>query len=67
MKVVVHYPETEEGRKRLAKAVATANFEMLKHRLLNHPCPAWQKEQIIKDLIVSLEEGDSRQLRSNKS
>ena len=56
LNVVVHYPKTEEGRKRLAEAVAQANCNMLMYRVLHHPCPAWQKKKLLDELIADLRE-----------
>ncbi len=51
IKVIVHYPKTEEGKRELADRVARVHADMVNQTLKNLNCPSYQKEQLLDAVI----------------
>ena len=51
IRVVVHYPASEEGREELAKRVADVHAAAVNQRLKKLNCPSSQKLQLIDAVI----------------
>lgn len=49
--LTVHYPETEEGLKALAEAVARIHGEVVHDKIRQLDCPAKQKQEILDAVI----------------
>lgn len=56
--LTVHYPETEEGRKALAEAVAQVHGEVVHDRIRRLDCPAKQKQEILDAVISIIQAGE---------
>lgn len=54
--VIVHAPQTDEGRQELAQRVAAIHAEMVHHRLQKLSCPAGQKAALLDALIALTKE-----------
>ena len=51
MKVIVHYPKTEQGKQNLKKAVADTHIDAVIKYVSMLDCPKEQKEKLIKEII----------------
>ena len=60
MKVIVHYPSTEEGKAELARRVSKMHADAIGMYLAKLNCPLEQKDKIIDMLI----EGARKRLNS---
>ena len=49
--VVVHYPQTEEGRRELAQRVASAHADMVYQTIQKLNCSSEQKVQLLDSII----------------
>lgn len=49
--VVVHHPETEEGRQMLARCVAQIHGELVRYRISQLSCPEKQKQEMLDSVI----------------
>ena len=54
MKVIMHYPETEQGKKDLARLVAEVHAQMVIDRLRSSPYPLEQKRKMV-DVLREME------------
>lgn len=51
MKVIVHYPQTEQGKQKLKKAVADVHIDAVEKYVSKLNCPKEQKEKLLKGII----------------
>lgn len=51
--LIVYYPNTEEGKRELAKRVADVHAETVKQTVSKLNCSSKQKEQLIDSVIKS--------------
>ena len=51
MKVIVHYPNTEQGAQELAKRVAKTHAEAAARYIEKLPCPKEQKEALFDEIM----------------
>lgn len=49
--VIIHYPQTEEGRYELAKRVASVHADMVNQYIKKLHCPSEQKAQLVDAVI----------------
>lgn len=49
--VVVHCPETEEGKQMLARCVAQVHGNLVRYRISQLRCPEEQKQEILDSVI----------------
>ena len=56
MKVIVHYPSTEEGKAELTRRVSKMHADAIGMYLAKLNCPLEQKDKIIDMLIESARE-----------
>ena len=49
--VIVHYPKTEEGKRELARRVASVHADMVCQFIQKLNCPSEQKEQLFDAVI----------------
>lgn len=52
--VIVHYPQTEEGKLELARRVALVHADMVNHTMKTLNCPPEQKEQLFDAIIKNV-------------
>lgn len=63
---IVHYPETEEMQRELAKRLAIVHAQTVMEKLATLSCPLDQKLQLI-DAIIAKRRGEVRGGSKNKS
>lgn len=51
MKVIVHYPKTEQGKEKLKRAVTDVHIDAVIKHISNLNCPKEQKEKLLKKII----------------
>lgn len=51
IKVIVHYPKTEEGKRELARRVATAHADFVISSINKLNCPPEQKLELLQAVI----------------
>ena len=51
MKVIVHYPQTEQGKKKLKMAVTDVHINAVLKHISNLNCTKVQKEKLLKKII----------------
>ena len=51
--IVVHYPKTEEGKRELARRVATVHADMVNEYLRKLNCPSEQKLKLLDAVIAA--------------
>ncbi len=54
--IIVHYPQTEEGKKELAERVATAHASAVNQKLRSLNCPERQKLELLDAIIRTKKE-----------
>jgi len=59
IRVVVHYPQTEEGKQKLAELVAKAHADMINQYIRKLDCPSKQKVKLLDAIIKSAHEEKS--------
>ena len=52
IQIIVHYPQTAEGRQELARRMAEAHADAVTARIKRLPCSAAQKQQLLDALIA---------------
>lgn len=50
MKVIMHYPKTEQSRQKLQKKIASVHAEAVEQYLVKLPCPKEQKQDLINKI-----------------
>jgi len=53
IQVIVHYPETEEGKRELADRVAAVHADAVDQSIRDLDCSARQKIQLLEEIIKS--------------
>lgn len=61
--VIVHYPETEDGRCELRKCVAEVHADMVKRYIHKLDCPLEQKIELLDKVIETVKNGMGEQDR----
>lgn len=56
IEIIVHYPETEEMQRELAKRVAVVHAQTVMEKLAALSCPVEQKVQLIDAIIEKCKE-----------
>ena len=51
MKVIVHYPQTEQGKEKLKRAVTDVHIGAAIKHISKLNCPKEQKEKLLKKII----------------
>lgn len=51
IRLIVHYPKTEEGQKELSRRVAEVHADAVAGRLGRLECPAKQKQELLQAVI----------------
>ena len=51
IKIIVHYPKTDEGWRELKRRMAIVHADAVLDRISKLNCPSWQKEKLIKAII----------------
>ena len=59
--VVVHYPQTEEGRRELAQRVANVHAETVLQTISKLNCTSEQKEKLLDAIIETVSKGEDRE------
>lgn len=54
MKIIVHYPKTEEGKQELARRVASVHADAVLSRIKSLDCPDQQKLALIDAIIEDI-------------
>lgn len=51
MKIIVHYPETEQGKEKLKRTVADVHIDAVVKYISKLSCPKEQKEKLLKEIL----------------
>ena len=51
MKVIVHYPQTEQGKQKLKRAVTDVHIDAVLKHISKLNCPKEQKEKLLQEII----------------
>ena len=51
MKVIVHYPQTEQGKEKLKRAVTDVHIDAVIKHISKLNCPKEQKEKLLNKII----------------
>jgi hypothetical protein len=51
VKVIVHYPQTEQGKEKLKRAVTDVHIDAVIKHISTLNCPKEQKEKLLSDII----------------
>ena len=51
MKVIVHYPQTDQGKEKLKRAVTDVHIDAVVKYISKLNCPKGQKEKLLKKII----------------
>lgn len=65
IKVVVHYPTTEEGKRELAERVAEVHADFVLQYVRKLQCPSKQKEELIDAVIESAKERQKQEKKAS--
>ena len=57
MKVIVHYPQTEQGKQKLKRAVTDVHIDAVVKCISKLNCPKEQKEKLLKGIIKDVGSG----------
>ncbi len=55
MKLIVHYPDTDEGMAKLSRKAAAVHAEAVISYLNKLSCPLHQKQELLEKIIRSVE------------
>ena len=64
--VIVHYPQTEEGRRELARRVAGVHADMVSQYIQKLDCPTEQKEKLLDAVIETAKKSKSHKAKTSE-
>lgn len=63
--LIVHSPQTEEGKSELSRRTALIHADMVNHRLQGLDCPAEQKVTLLDAIIETVQKNECIQSRQH--
>ena len=64
--VIVHYPETEEGKRELARRVASVHADMVSQYIQKLDCPSEQKEKLLDAVIETAKQSKLHKAKTSE-